>query len=313
MDTMQMSYILALAKENYNITQTAKRLYITQAALSKSLHSVEDKLDVELFIRENGRLTDLSPAGRTFVKYAQQILDTYQIMREEMSRYSGAMSGAVNIGINGDLVDILFYKALSDLIISYPSVQLDFNEETSLELEQLFISNELDILIELDHNQHSRAAYEQATLISQDYGVFMEPGHPLAKNDAITWKQIKDYPLALPIKSYTRMLVLNELMSRNFTPHIAVNATSSRILIRSVLDSQVITILPKLFGNANTEQKDGAVWVPIRDGIKWTVNILMKKRHREENDIVCRIFDSIRQTDFASELPSAGDPSENRF
>lgn len=303
MDTAQMSYILALSKEDYNITKTAKRLFITQAALSKSLHSVEANLDVELFIREKGRLSGLSPAGKIFVSYAEQILNLYQLMSEELNGFSGSITGAVKIGIPGDIVDVLFYNTLPKLIMAYPSIQIDLNEGAALELEQHFSANELDILVSLDHNQSDLSAYERAHLVSQPYGVFLDEKHPLAACDSVTWEQIKDYPLALPTRSYTRMLVLRELMERNFSPHVAVNASSHRMLIRSVSDSQVITVLPRIFYPAVSKFSKGILWIPIKETIDWNVEILMKKRHRYLNDIVCRIYDCIRKFDLTRELP----------
>ena len=302
MDTVQMSYILALSKENYNITRTARRLYITQAALSKSLHTVEEKLGVELFLRENGRLSGLSPAGKVFIRYTEQILGSYQHMCEELSGFSGTMSGAVRIGIPGDLIDVLFYSALPKLIMSYPSVQLDLNEGAPLELEQCFASNELDILIAVEHNRPGMDDYEKTHLVSQPYGAFLSNHHPLAAKSKLSWKDLSDYPLALPARSFTRVLVLSRLMERGYTPHVAVNVSSNRMLIRSVQDSQVLTILPRVFYQINVTDDDPIVWRPIEDPINWNVELLMKRRHRELNDIICRMYDCIREIDLSAEL-----------
>ncbi|RRD93479.1 LysR family transcriptional regulator [Clostridiales bacterium COT073_COT-073] len=304
MDTLQMSYLLTLTKENYNITKTAKRLYITQAALSKSIHNVEEKLGVQLFQRENGRLVDLSPAGKVFIERVRQILDTYDIMCEELSVFSGEISGSVKIGIPNDIVNVLFYRSFPKLIMDYPSVHLDLYEGISLELEHSFTANDLDILIALDYNQDGSSEYERALLASQPYGVILDKKHPLANCKTITWDHLKDYPLALPTRSYTRMLVLSKLMKRQITPKIAINAFSSHMLICSVRHSQIITILPQIFFNSSVREIDHIIWLPMADPINWNLEIRMKKRHRELGDTVCHIFDRIKNTNYTPELSS---------
>lgn len=49
-------------KETGSITQAAKRLYVTQSALSKTILSIEEKLGTALFLRQN-RTVSLTPAG----------------------------------------------------------------------------------------------------------------------------------------------------------------------------------------------------------------------------------------------------------
>lgn len=302
MDTLQMSYLLTLTKENYNITKAAKRLYISQAALSKSLQNVEQKLGVQLFLRENGRLVDLSPAGKVFIEYTKQILNTYDDMCEELSLFSGEISGSVRIGIPNDIVNVLFYRSFPKLILDYPTVHLDLFEGITLELENKFTSNHLDILISLDNGENDNNEYESALLASQPYGVILDKNHPLARQKSISWEQLNDFPLALPTRSYTRMLVLSKLMTKKISPKVAINAFSSQMLMCSVQNSKIITILPKIFYHANAKEKDAMLWLPMEEPIDWKLVILMKKRHRELNDAICHIFDYIKNIDLRSEL-----------
>lgn len=295
MDTNQMRYIVELSKEGCNITKASKRLFITQAALSKSLHGVEDKLDTELFIRENGRLTSLSPAGMIFVNYAEKILSTYEQMREELGGFKGSNAGLIKIGIPGDIIDVLFCNSIPNLMRQYPSVQIDIHEDAGLRLERRFGANDLDILVCLYHGPADQTLYEQHELLSQPYGVILDKSNPLANEEAITWSQIKDCPLALPTRSYTRMFVQRKLMELNWTPTIAINARTHGLLTGAVKGSKIITILPKIF--LKEDDQDELLWRPIEDTIDWNVEVVMKKRHRELGDMVCKVFDEFQKLD----------------
>jgi len=60
-----------LAKTN-SFTQTAQELYITQPAVSQQITSLADELDLQLVIREHGRI-HLTPAGIELAKFAKQV------------------------------------------------------------------------------------------------------------------------------------------------------------------------------------------------------------------------------------------------
>ena len=129
----------------------------------------------------------------------------------------------------------------------------------------------------------------------------------MAALSAVTWDQLKDFPLALPIRSHTRMLVLSKLMERQISPQVAINAFSSQMLIRSVQDSQTVAVLPRIFYNASVKSGDPVVWLPMRELLAWNLEIRMKKRHRELNDTVCHIFDCIKEIDLSPELSGQSD------
>lgn len=302
MDTLQLSYLLTLSKEKYNITKAAKKLYITQAALSKSVHNMENKLGVQLFLRENGRLIDLSPAGKVFMEYAKQILNIYDDMCSEISLFSGELSGSVKIGIPSDIVNVLFYRSLPNLILNYPSINMDLFGGSTLELENKFKANQLDIMISLDNGEIDTNEYEISLLASQPYGVILDSNHPLASHASLTWKELGDYPLALPTRSYTRMLVLNKFMSEKIKPNVAINVFSTQMLVCSVQHSQMITILPRILYQANANAYSSLSWIPIEKPIHWNLVILMRKRHRDLNDAICRIFDDIKKIDLSTKL-----------
>ncbi len=66
----QLNAVIVLAEE-LNFTKAAQRLHITQPALSKQITDLEAQYDLQLFLREKGRVLDLTDAGRAFVADAR--------------------------------------------------------------------------------------------------------------------------------------------------------------------------------------------------------------------------------------------------
>jgi DNA-binding transcriptional LysR family regulator len=61
--------------EEDNVSRGARRLYVSQPALSKQLQRLESILDVQLFYREH-RILRLTPAGQSFYEQAKVLLRT---------------------------------------------------------------------------------------------------------------------------------------------------------------------------------------------------------------------------------------------
>ena len=66
-----LHYFWAVAKEG-NLTRVAKRLHVSQSALSVQIRLLEDELGQPLFVRE-GRTLVLTEAGRIALAYAERI------------------------------------------------------------------------------------------------------------------------------------------------------------------------------------------------------------------------------------------------
>lgn len=72
-ETRVLRAVIALA-ERLSFTQTARKLHISQPALSKQIAELEERLDFQLFTRSNKRVVELTEAGRVFVEKARSLL-----------------------------------------------------------------------------------------------------------------------------------------------------------------------------------------------------------------------------------------------
>ena len=82
MNTLFIRYIKTI-EESRNITEAARKLYISQPALTKTLHSLEQSFGTPLFLREKRQLK-LTEAGRVFLKYGEAMLDNEEKMASEI-------------------------------------------------------------------------------------------------------------------------------------------------------------------------------------------------------------------------------------
>ena len=70
MDIQQLYYFNNIVECDYNLSLAAKKIHISQPALSQFISNFENEKDVQLFNRKQGRLNSLTRAGEMIYQYA---------------------------------------------------------------------------------------------------------------------------------------------------------------------------------------------------------------------------------------------------
>ena len=77
--------VFVMAARLLNFSQTAKRFGISQPAVTKRIHELEEDVKVRLFERAGSKLL-LTREGEVFLKYAEQILESYEALNTRSTR-----------------------------------------------------------------------------------------------------------------------------------------------------------------------------------------------------------------------------------
>ena len=83
MELLHLQYFRTVAEE-LNFTHAAKRLFISQPALSMTIKKLERELDTELFNR-NGRTITLTNQGQILLQSVEKIENELELVKERLS------------------------------------------------------------------------------------------------------------------------------------------------------------------------------------------------------------------------------------
>ena len=114
------NYVLAIAEEQ-NLTRAAKRLFISQPALTLYLNRLEKELGVRLFDRSRTPIS-LTDAGKYYVEQMKKIADSEQALRSEI-RMIAAPAKTLIIGIG----QVRGHHWLPVLLPAFCSIHPDVN------------------------------------------------------------------------------------------------------------------------------------------------------------------------------------------
>jgi DNA-binding transcriptional LysR family regulator len=123
--------------DSLSFSRAAKRLHVSQPALSNQIKLLEEDLGAKLFER-NRRSVSLTNAGKEILDDAERLLSTADEIRQRVRRISGGAAGALRIGFVA--------SATTDII---PRMTVAFRKnfpEVSLELKNLPTVPQIDAL-----------------------------------------------------------------------------------------------------------------------------------------------------------------------
>ncbi len=80
MTILQLKYVIAIASST-SIREAARKMLVSQPALSATIHELEEELGIKIFERNNKGVS-LSEEGREFLAYAKQAVSQYKIIED---------------------------------------------------------------------------------------------------------------------------------------------------------------------------------------------------------------------------------------
>lgn len=130
--------------------RAAEALFVTQAAVSSRLRSLEEQLGVLLFERSSRKMT-LTPEGGRLVRHAERLISAWRLARQDVS-LAGASEQLV-IGGSLRLWDVLLQRWLHDLRRAYPDWAIIAESQTPDYLTRRLIDGTMDVVIMLEPAQ----------------------------------------------------------------------------------------------------------------------------------------------------------------
>lgn len=196
MNLRQMQYAIELSK-SLSFSQTSAKLKISQPALSKQIHLLEEELGVKLFDRSTLPLS-LTSAGEHFIAHAQKLLYEEDQLIKSMGDFKSGKKGTVTIGISPFRSLYLIPPLAEKIKEKYPEVKITLHEAASDVLRAEAAEGKYDFAIvnlPVDESVLEVTPIETDTLVLAIPNALVEllPENVRDKNE-IDFKECKNLP-----------------------------------------------------------------------------------------------------------------------
>ena len=243
MDFRSLTYFVTVAEE-LNITHAAEKLNLSQPPLSTQIRQLEEELGAPLFIRGR-RSLQLTDAGRTLYRRAQQILSLAEDTRQEISSLEKELSGKLRIGVTAGRAPYLTARCIAGFSEEYPLVTYSLWNGSSDDVIERLYRDLADVAV-------IAAPYDSEHLDGIPVGTepwvaLIPAAHPLAqrKGNRIPLKKLSGEKLILPERSSRQESIMRWFSTAGIEPVVAATLTDYTAAVALTEQGVGIAIMPQ--------------------------------------------------------------------
>jgi DNA-binding transcriptional LysR family regulator len=182
----QLRVFVAIAEE-LSYRRAAARLHVAQAALSRTIMSLEATMQVVL-IERTTRIVRLTDAGRKLLEAARIIIRSVDEAVEATRRVHRGELGDLVVGYNDFVINSTLPAIVRDFRSRAPDVSVRLVSMTSPEMTRALADERIDIAFLT--GSCSASGLETIQVREERLVCVLPTGHPLADNDVISMSEL---------------------------------------------------------------------------------------------------------------------------
>jgi DNA-binding transcriptional LysR family regulator len=236
---------LATVGRYRNAHRAAQEMGLSQPAISKIIREVEEIFGVQLFDRGRSGMHP-NGIGDALIARAVALLNDLAHTRAEIAAITAGEIGHLRLGVIAFLSPALISKTLKRFASDRVSLTLDIREGVTEPLVGQLLRRELDCVIGRYMSEHEHEL-DQQVLYYQRFAAVVSAGHPvLGTREDVSVADTAGFGWIVPPSRTAARQALSALFMRaDLTPpRVQVEASSLEIIKASLIDSDLIGILP---------------------------------------------------------------------
>ncbi|MEX0334109.1 LysR family transcriptional regulator [Vibrio tubiashii] len=270
MDSKHLKHFVAVA-DHENFTHAAKALHIAQPALSISIKKLEQSLGVELFRRED-RKVSLTDEGAVLYDHAKRVLQQLDDAQLAINELKGLEKGEVRLGAPSMMGSYFFPEVLMAFKSRYPNLKLTLVDAGTRSIRQMLLDGELDIGVINDENVPDDL--ETDHLLQSEMVAVVSKEHEFAQRESISFEEFFDHELVMFKPGYFhRDFIENQATQCRKEMKFSFETNLLPMILSIVKHEFAITALLELV----TQHEKDVVAVPFHDRVRLDLALAWRK------------------------------------
>jgi len=293
-----VQHAVALAEEG-SYTAAAKRLHLSQPALSRSIQVLEQLLGAVLFDRTSGAIVP-TKIGAILVERGKVLLQDAASVEREVQLALGLELGSLVIGAGPYPANISVGKACGLLVRENPGLRVDVRVADWQTLVQAVLDDRLDLAV----SETSMAGADSRLDVEplpRHYGHFIcNPQHPLLDQTDVTLDQVQAFPI-----------VSSSLPERCGPIATTIRVDTFRLLRDIVIHSHALGLATS--SQTEADERAGLITrLPLELPWMHTQYGFVRLRDRTPSPAALAFMEKLRQVEAALPGTAAGSDQEDR-
>lgn len=199
--------MFCLVVEEGSISRAAKLVYVSQPAVTRKIHQLENFYGAPLFDRSNGKMT-LTNAGKVLYPLAKSIVEEIQTSREAVKQMTGDKNFQLSVGATLTIGEYLLPSLLGQFKKLVPDVKLSLSISNTPSVINRLVDRKIDIgfvegIVEDDH-------FHRKKLVDDELILVCGKDHPWKNRAEIDLQDLtKEHMIWREKSSGTRLIIEN--------------------------------------------------------------------------------------------------------
>ncbi len=174
-------FVEAAQTENFSVA--ARRLFLSQPAVSLHIRHLEQRFGIELFHR-NGRNLTLTPAGKALLPMAQALLRQARALEESVRGWQGKIIGELSIACSTTVGKYVLPRLVAGFRRCYPDVQVSVYVMSRRAAVDRLLEGRADVAVVSAYLWHPDLEFQP--FLEDQIILIVPPTHPWADGRTIT-------------------------------------------------------------------------------------------------------------------------------
>jgi DNA-binding transcriptional LysR family regulator len=231
MDLDQLHTFLEIVRLK-SFSKAAQSCFRTQPAVSAQVRQLEQDLNASLFERLGTKIA-LTPAGRIFAEYAEQILELRRRAQNTINELERVPRGELVIAANEATCIYVLPGVFSEFKKRYPNVQVLVDRSYGSRVVEAVVDNQADFGITQLPVKEKRLQVNK--IHSDEIKLIAPASHPLAEKKQVLAADLLGQPLLLPKTGTTRARLNAWLELVEDEIHVSMELDSTEMIKRFVM------------------------------------------------------------------------------
>ena len=263
------------------MSKAAKELHITQPSISQAIAELEKYYGVKLFERLSQKIY-LTKEGELMLSFSRHILDSFEQMEAAMNQ--AVEKSSLRIGCSVSVGTCLIEEILDEAKERIPQCQISVIVTNSSEIEQLILTNEVDVGIVEGILKNKDLVI---TPVCEDELVLVcNMNHPLAKETMVTLDMLQGQDYASRESGSAERNQYEKLFEdAGLQLNRVFCSTNTEAIKNAVIHGRGIAVFSRRMVKQEVEQGEMVV-IPVRNvAVKRNIDFVMHKNKYISNEI----------------------------
>ena len=230
--TLQQLRILKAVASEKSFTRAAEILFVSQPSLSKQIKTLEHRLGILLFNRENNTIT-LAEAGKVFLQYSERILALCEESCRAVNDVKNGDRGSLTVGASQTIGTYLMPRVLALFAQNYPQINIKVQVDSTRIIAKNVMNQEIDIaVVGGDIPEELKKNLEIESFVEDELILIIPKSHPFAikkkkiinKDDLYHLNFITLNSTSTIRKFIDNILVQNDIETKQFNVIMQLNS-----------------------------------------------------------------------------------------